>query len=387
MRVAARRGMWGFGVALLIAACGEPGQGAATGPAPVVDPTAEAAILAVVEGRVTVRDAQGGETEARAEMPLTRGDTVVTTPGSLAVVLLANGYVLKLEEDQATPVRALAHLDDPPPAESAAELFEKALGAEAFARVGGAGRLERIAGWNARRASGETPAPVTRSEAAPAPVKFDPPAPEEAAPVAAPMADPLADSKHGRGVDLDDADGSADSRTKGKSGSPAPPRPDKKADDAAGPADPLASPPAQEPSPSGADAKKQSSKKAPQAEADGASPAPGGVSVPATESSSSSPPAVDLVDSWIFETGPETQVTRTSLPEALKSRRKALAQCVASALPGVVAPELRLRVAGGVVKEVALGGGKPAPACARELLDQRLAGVAGDGWVIVRVRR
>ncbi len=113
MRVAARRGMWGFRVALLIAACGEPGQGAATGPAPVVDPAAEVAILAVVEGRVTVRNAQGGETEARAEMPLTRGDTVVTTPGSLAVVVLANGYVLKLEEDQATPVRALAHLDDP----------------------------------------------------------------------------------------------------------------------------------------------------------------------------------------------------------------------------------------------------------------------------------
>ncbi|MCY1061056.1 hypothetical protein [Nannocystis sp. SCPEA4] len=393
MRVAARRGMWGFGVALLIAACGEPGQGAATGPAPVVDPAAEVAILAVVEGRVTVRNAQGGETEARAEMPLTRGDTVVTTPGSLAVVVLANGYVLKLEEDQATPVRALAHLDDPPPAESAAELFEKALGAEAFARVGGAGRLERIAGWNARRASGETPAPVTQSEAAPAPVKADAPALEEAAPVAVPIAEPLADSKHGRGIELDDGIGgigSADSRDKGNSGRPPTPLPNKRADDA-GPADPVPPPPAQKPSPSGdEDEKKESSKKS-SSQAEGSTPPPGGASAPPggtptpdTESSSS---AVDLVDSWIFETGPETQVTRTSLPEALKSRRKALAQCVASALPGVAAPELRLKVAGGVVKEVALGGGKPAPACARELLKQRLAGVAGDGWVIVRVRR
>ncbi|MDC0669667.1 hypothetical protein [Nannocystis radixulma] len=389
MRVAARRGMWGFGVALLIAACGEPGQGAATGPAPVVDPAAEVAILAVVEGRVTVRNAQGGETEARAEMPLTRGDTVVTTPGSLAVVVLANGYVLKLEEDQATPVRALAHLDDPPPAESAAELFEKALGAEAFARVGGAGRLERIAGWNARRASGETPAPVTQSEAAPAPVKADAPALEEAAPVGVPIAEPLADSKHGRGIELDQGiGGTADSRDKGNSGRPPTPLPNKRADDA-GPADPAPPPPAQKPSPSGdGDEKKESSKKSSsQAEAEGSTAPPGGAPAPPGSTPTPEPSAVDLVDSWIFETGPETQVTRTSLPEALKSRRKALAQCVASALPGVAAPELRLKVAGGVVKEVALGGGKPAPACARELLKQRLAGVAGDGWVIVRVRR
>ncbi|MCY1010337.1 hypothetical protein OV079_33180 [Nannocystis pusilla] len=139
---------------LLLTGCGEPGTSAATGPAPVADPQAEVALLAVVEGQVSVRDAQGAVTPGRPELPLRRGDTVITTPGSLAVVVLANGYVIKLEEDQSTPVRALAHLDDPPPAESVAELFEKALGAEAFARVGGADRLERIAGWNARRASG-----------------------------------------------------------------------------------------------------------------------------------------------------------------------------------------------------------------------------------------
>lgn len=388
MRVAARRGMWGFGVALLlIAACGEPSTGAATGPA-VVDPAAEMAILAVVEGRVTVRNAQSGEVEATPEMPLTRGDTVITTPGSLAVVVLANGYVLKLEEDQATPVRALAHLDDPPPAESVAELFEKALGAEAFARVGGAGRLERIAGWNARRASGETPAPVGKREAPPAPVKSAASTEEGATPAQAPAPiteSPLADSKHDRVVDLDDGIGSADSRDKGKSGRGDGPLPSKKAD-AAGPADPIAPPPAQKPVDS--EDKKESSKKSSSqpegssASPDAPSPPPPGGAAPETESSS----AVDLADSWIFETGPETRVTRTSLPEALKSRRQALAQCVAGALPGVAAPELRLKVVGGVVKEVALGGGKSAPGCARELLNQRLAGVS-DGWVIVRVRR
>ncbi len=234
---------------------------------------------------------------------------------------------------------------------------------------------------------------MTQSEAAPAPVKADAPALEEAAPVGVPIAEPLADSKHGRGIELDQGiGGTADSRDKGNSGRPPTPLPNKRADDA-GPADPARRRrPRSRARRGDGDEKKESSKKSSsQAEAEGSTAPPGGAPAPPgstpTPEPESSSPAVDLVDSWIFETGPETQVTRTSLPEALKSRRKALAQCVASALPGVAAPELRLNAAGGVIKEVALGGGKPAPACARELLKQRLAGVAGDGWVIVRVRR
>ncbi|MFY0536324.1 hypothetical protein [Nannocystis pusilla] len=146
--------MWGSsGAAAAAGGLRGAGTSAATGPAPVADPLAEVALLAVVEGDVSVRDAQGRHAgpPGAAAAPRRHGDH---HPGSLAVVVLANGYVIKLEEDQSTPVRALAHLDDPPPGESVAELFEKALGAEAFARVGGADRLERIAGWNARRASG-----------------------------------------------------------------------------------------------------------------------------------------------------------------------------------------------------------------------------------------
>jgi hypothetical protein len=359
---------------LLLASCGEPGTSAATGPAPVADPLAEVALLAVVEGQVSVRDPQGAETPGRPELPLRRGDTVITTPGSLAVVVLANGYVIKLEEDQSTPVRALAHLDDPPPAESVAELFEKALGAEDFARVGGAGRLERIAGWNARRASGETPAPVAKLDAPPAPVKSAQlESAEEAPKDLDPIAAPVTDAK--RGDRDEDQDGDAKAGI-GKSG-PTTPLPGKRADDGfAGPADP-APPPQQKPVDS---EKKKSSSKSSEPPGQGVPP-PG--SAPESETSSS---AADLADSWLLETGPDTQVTRTSLPEALQARRRALAQCVAEALPGVAGPELRLRVAGGIVKEVALGGGKTAPACARELLQQRLAGV-GDGWVIVRVRR
>ncbi|MCY1072399.1 hypothetical protein OV090_47075 [Nannocystis sp. RBIL2] len=373
--------MWGVPVALLLllASCGEPGTSAATGPAPVADPLAEVALLAVVEGEVSVRDAQGAVTPGRPELPLRRSDTVITTPGSLAVVVLANGYVIKLEEDQSTPVRALAHLDDPPPGESVAELFEKALGAEAFARVGGADRLERIAGWNARRASGETPAPVAKMEAPPAPVKSAEPAQQADRPDA-----PLTDvtvPENKRGDRDDDLDGNAEAGI-GKIGGAKPVPNRRSEDDLAGPADPVAPPPSQKPVDTDAKKDKSSSKKSEPPPPPGQGVPPPGSAPEAEESSS----AADLADSWVLETNPDTQVTRTSLPEALKARRHALAQCVAGALPGVAGPELRLKVVGGIVKEIALGGGKAAPACARELLNQRLTGVS-DGWVIVRVRR
>ncbi|MDC0718013.1 hypothetical protein [Nannocystis bainbridge] len=373
--------MWGVPAALLLLlGCGEPATSAATGPAPVADPAAEVALLAVVEGTVTVRDAGGAETPGRPELPLRRGDTVITTPGSLAVVVLASGYVIKLEEDQATPVRALAHLDDPPPAESVAELFARALGPEALARVGGADRLERIAGWNARRASGETPAPVTRTEAPPAPTKsIAEPAPEAEDRPTAPLTDEP-ETTRGHNDDLDGAKPKTEAKAPADKNRPTAPPTDQ--DDAlAGPADPA--PPPQSPAGPG----KKSSTKSPESRpAEPSQEPPGGAPGLGSAEAESSSAAVDLADTWIFETAPDTRVTRTSLPEALKARRQALAQCVAEALPGVAGPELRLKVVGGVVKEVALGGGKPAPACARELLNQRVGGVA-DGWAIVHVRR
>ncbi|HEY8377422.1 MAG TPA: hypothetical protein VIK91_13090, partial [Nannocystis sp.] len=181
MRAAARHGAWRIGWALLVAPAVVAGSLAGCGTPPdesrPVDPDGEVALLAVVEGEVKVRREGGGEVVATVDMPLSRSDTVITPPGALAVVVLANGYVIKLEEDQATPVRALAHLDDPPARENLAELFERALGAETFARVGGAERIERIAGWNARRAAGETPAPVPRLERPAEPAPAPPPAP------------------------------------------------------------------------------------------------------------------------------------------------------------------------------------------------------------------
>lgn len=355
MRRAARRGMWGVEAALLcglLVGCTEPPVVATSGPAPAVDPAPAVAVLAVVEGQVAVRSAAGVEVAAAAEMPLVRTDTVITSPGALVVVVLANGYVLKLEEDQTTPVRALAHLDDPPPGESVAELFERALGAEAFARVGGAGRLERIAGWNARRASGETPAPVTKSDAR---------APEARAPQAAPM------------PEEEDAP-TLDGAPKQRGG----------ADEAIGGPVATRAP------------KKQSSREsekkpgAPAEQAKRAESPTGGApppQLPPPPASAPAPAPVDLVDDWIFETGVKGHVAKNRLPALLAGRRAALAQCVAAALPAVTTPELRLWIVGGVIKDVALGGVGAAPACAESLVGQSLPEASEDGWAVVRVRR
>jgi hypothetical protein len=250
----------------------------------------------------------------------------------------------------------------------------------ALARAGGADRLERIAGWNARRASGETPAPVTRPEAPPAPTKsITEPAPETKDPPTTPLTD-ARETTRGRDDDLDGAEPKTEAKAPGDKNRPAPPQIGQQGD-AAGPADPA--PPSQSPAGPG----KKSSTKSPESRPAEPSPEPpGGAPGLGSAEAESSSAAVDLADAWIFESAPDTRVTRTSLPEALKARRQALAQCVAEALPGVTGPELRLKVVGGLVQEVALGGGKPAPACARELLNQRIGGVA-DGWAIVHVRR
>ena len=360
MRGRARRGMWGVEVALLcglLGGCTDPGAATTSSPTPVVDPATGVALLAVVEGQVRVRSAAGVEVAAAAEMPLARTDTVITSPGALVVVVLANGDVLKLEEDQTTPVRALAHLDDPPPRESLAELFEQALGAEAFARVGGAGRLERIAGWTARRASGETPAPVTRpAKAAPRPAlkdeapalpsapagRAEPPAEEDQPPEAKPVLD--APQRGGGGP------------KKEKSGGPTAPPP---------------------PKPS----------RVPQPEVDAEEAKRGDASPDGAPQTGTPLPAADLVDSWTFEAGVSGKVSKDSLPAALAARRAQVARCVADAQPAVTAPKLRLKVVAGAIQALALGGGEAAPACVSGLVGLSLPEAGGDGWAVVRVRR
>lgn len=353
----------GLGVALLAAACGGKKQASGAECVPAVAGQDDVAYLAVVEGKVTIRRGEGAPEPARQDMSLARADTVITGPDAMVVVVLANCHVLRLAEDQETQVGKLAQLDAPPPKRGFSEMFASALGTDDLSRIGGAERLERIAGWNARRASGETPAPVARSVEAPKPA---PPGTEIAGgggsdePSATPPTAPDAPAA-GRGTtelpekirerreplaDAKKADKDAPAKSKG-----APPKPTRTPEPEQG----------QPPEPGGQastddEVKAEESKRAP-----------------------------DLADKWTFETGDKKQVQKASLPAALAAKRAALAQCIAGARPDVAAPQLRLRVAGGKVAEVKLDGGSP-PSCATDLVGLRLAGV-DDGWMLVRVKR
>lgn len=364
----------GLGVALLVVGCGGK-QPSGAECVPAVAGQDDVAYLAVVEGEVTIRRGEGAPEPARQDMSLARADTVITGPDAMVVVVLANCHVLRLAEDQETQVGKLAQLDAPPPKRGFSEMFASALGTEDLSRIGGAERLERIAGWNARRASGETPAPVARSVEAPKPA---PPTAEIEGKLEAPGAgDSPAIGRMAEPIRVPDAPDpqTAPSRSKGE----VPQMDSKKVDDD---------------SPTDAPTKKKESGRrpaeptAPRPNEQDDSPGLGGATTGGgggggkTEEAKRAP---DLEDGWTFETGDKEQVQKTSLPAGLAAKRAALAQCVADARPDVAAPQLRLRVADGAVAEVKLDGGSP-PSCAKELVGLRLTGV-DDGWMRVRVTR
>lgn len=362
----------GLGVALLVAGCGGKRPSGAEC-VPAVAGQDDVAYLAVVEGEVTIRRGEGAPEPARQDMSLARADTVITGPDAMVVVVLANCHVLRLAEDQETQVGKLAQLDAPPPKRGFSEMFASALGTEDLSRIGGAERLERIAGWNARRASGETPAPVARVAEAPPSTPVAELDAKSEAPGGAPSDEPSASiGRQGsaepskplarpepESAPLQDAGKGSGKHSDPKRAEKKVPAEDKR------PADPIA-PTAGDTPANGGD-----------------TPGDGGGGTKSEAEEAKRPP--DLEDGWTFETGDKKQVQKTSLPAGLAAKRAALAQCVAEARPDVAAPLLRLRVAGGAVAEVKLDGGSP-PSCAKELVGLRLAGV-DDGWMRVRVTR
>lgn len=373
----------GLGAALLVAGCGGRPPSAAEC-VPAVAGQDDVAYLAVVEGEVTIRRGAGGATEpARADMALSRGDTVVAGADAVVVVVLANCHVLRLAEGQETPVGKLAQLDAPPPSRGFSEMFAAALGSDDLSRIGGAERLERIAGWNARRASGETPAPVS---AAPAPIAAGKEAaggaPAEAQVAQGPGAPETAEiheeapaeraganqgAPGGPGKAADEAEGVKAKKQDKGSKAPAKPR-DTAADglnlDGVGYGGGGDTPPPTRPTP----------KIEPAPDAEDARPAP---------NAGKKAPETDLVEGWILETGDKKQVPKASLPAALAAKRAALATCVAEARPGVATPVLRLRIAAGAVAEVKVDGGA-VPGCVH-LVGLNLG--VEDGWMVVRVKR
>lgn len=362
MRVA----RWGLGLFLVLAACGGTGADQRA-TAAEVDPN-NAAFLAVVEGEVSVRKADGTVAPAVVESTLARSDTLVTGADGRVVVVLHNRHVVKLGTSLAKRVDTLAHFDDPPPSQDLAQLFEEALGAD-YERLGGKDKLERIAGWNARRASGETPAPVTRAEAPP-PVRVEQEADED---VGQRAPEPVAP---GRGS-LDDA--------------PSPVSADRVPDT-------LEKKKRDRPAPNGksgtAEAKKaetraeeQTERPSKKSKASESGDNAGGASVPkpidpAGESSppSGGVPAPDLADEWTLETGANGQVQRVKLPGPLGDRRAALARCLVES--GKTA--LTLEVKGGTIRAARFGA--QTAGCASALVGVTLPDV-GDATVTVRLKK
>lgn len=347
---------WAIAVVLVFAGCGDSPPRAGKAPSGEVAAPAEgsAAIVVALAGSVTVRNAAGVEVPATPQLHLARTDRVVTAPGAYAVLVLHNGYVVRLDEDLVSPVGELAWIDAPPAEKGLEELFAAALSPAEIERAGGSQTLLRIAGWNARRAAGESPAALQPgSEAA------DEAKPEVAEPSQAAKAAPPADVVPDAPATDDDA-------------AAAPP---------AGKASRPQSDAKKAPQPAKKKTSRDPGKDAPEAEQLGGSP-----SSP-VESSESKSGAADLEDRWSFRTGSGTQVRKDSLPAALAARRRELARCVAEASPGSAAVELLLRVEGGEVRKVTLGGGARAPGCASELVGLKLPEVAETGWVAVRVRR
>lgn len=366
MRVAG----WGLGLVLVLAACG----GGATderSTAAAVDPN-EAAYLAVVEGDVKVRKADGSEVPAAAEMVLARADMLVTGKDGRVVVVLHNRHVLKLGTSLSKRVDTLAHFDDPPPSQDLAELFAEALGAD-YERLGGKDRLERIAGWNARRAAGETPAPVMRREPPP------PPLAEAPAPITANGGAELEKKADGGSIGLGDpgtighgappgnSAPETDTRTaSGDKGKKVHERREEGVDDAPEPSRP-AKPPVGNSQPAPPSRSPTDANAGADANA-GDSP---GVETPA---------APELAEQWTLDTGSNGQVAQTRLPDALAKRRAALARCIADAGQR----ELTLRVEGGKIVSAKFGAAKAS--CAGELIGVALAGVGDAATVIVRLR-
>lgn len=332
MRVA----RWGVGVVLMVAACGEPEVGREVVP---MSEDAAVAVVAAVKGKVEVRDAAGKTRTAEYDTRLRLSDTLITAPDAVAVVLLANNYVLKIPDDQETPVRKFQHLGDPPATKSVQEMFRDELG-DGYSGLVDGEKLERIAGWNQLQAAGETPAPEVGS------------APLSAEPVLTPEPGQIGASGHAGATAPSPAE-PAKPLTTGQGDSPTlDKRPENKRDE------------------SKDDSPKKDNKKG---EAKKTRPTDPPVPEPKTEEELNSGD-VPMPNAWSLVGEDGVRADKTGLPALLRDRWAALSQC------GGAANELRVKVIDGKVASVT-----PA-ACGTLLTGKALPEAGGSATVVVRLR-
>lgn len=131
------------------------------------------AYLVASDGALTIRDRGGAEVPATAGMPLLADDTLTPAKEALALVLLHNGYTVRVDGGVTLRIDGLAVFASPPATQSIEDQLRASLSSDQRARLGDAG--ERIGGWQLRRTAldGMAPEemPAAEPAAAPAPIE------------------------------------------------------------------------------------------------------------------------------------------------------------------------------------------------------------------------
>jgi hypothetical protein len=117
------------------------------------------------------------EFAAQAGLPLIPSDEISTSPGEFLVLALTNGYLVRIDEDLSLRVRDIVLLGAPPAPESFAAQLDRLVTREERARA------ERIAGSQARRSAADA-VPAQSAVLAKSPRSSAPPPPPAKAPLA-----------------------------------------------------------------------------------------------------------------------------------------------------------------------------------------------------------
>ncbi|MEZ4450133.1 MAG: hypothetical protein R3B09_11705 [Nannocystaceae bacterium] len=137
---------------------------------PGVDKGDVVAYLVASDGALVIRDAEGQEIAVAPGTPLLASDTLTPAKEALALVLLHNGYTVRVDGGVTLRIDALAVFKDPPATRSIEDQLRASLSDQERGRLGDAG--ERIGGWQLRRTALDALAPeeMPSIEAAPPPV-------------------------------------------------------------------------------------------------------------------------------------------------------------------------------------------------------------------------
>jgi len=119
---------------------------------------APAGTVLLVQGKARVL-AAGRDFEAAPGFSLGRGDELAVDLGGLAVIELANGYLVRIDEEISLQVAEILLLDAAPPRESLEGQLQRLFAGEERTRL-----PERIVGFHARVAAAESVGPQTSAQ-------------------------------------------------------------------------------------------------------------------------------------------------------------------------------------------------------------------------------